>query len=70
MDYLTPKEAGAIWGLTDRRVQELCAKGRVQGAQRLGDKMWVIPKDAPKPVDGRTKAARYNKQTGTGTEKD
>ena len=63
MDYLTPKEAGAIWGLTDRRVQELCAKGRVQGAQRLGGKMWVIPKDAPKPVDGRTKEARHNKQT-------
>jgi hypothetical protein len=30
----------------------------VKGAQRLGGKMWLIPKDTPKPIDGRTKAAK------------
>ena len=58
MEYLTPKEAGALWGISDRRVQELCSKGKVNGAQRLGNKMWIIPKETPKPLDGRTKTAK------------
>jgi hypothetical protein len=61
MEYMTPKEAGALWGISDRRVQVLCANGQVNGAQRLGGKMWVIPKDSPKPIDGRTKAAKETK---------
>jgi len=47
----------AVWGVSERRVQYLCANNQVIGAQRLGGKVWVIPKEAPKPVDGRTKAA-------------
>lgn len=62
IEYITPKEAGELWGITDRRVQELCAKGKIKGAQRLGGKMWVIPKDTPRPIDGRTKAARLGKR--------
>ena len=69
MDYITPKEAGALWGISDRRVQELCAKKKIKGAQRMGGKMWVIPKDTPKPVDGRTKVARLEKQNGAQTNK-
>ena len=61
MDYLSPKETGTLWGISDRRVQELCAKGKIGGAQRLGGKMWIIPKDTPKPIDGRTKAAKRGK---------
>lgn len=60
MDYMTPKEAGASWGITERRVQALCNNGQVAGAKRLGSKMWLIPKDASKPIDGRTKAAIQN----------
>lgn len=66
MEYMTPKEAGSLWGITDRRVQALCVDGKVQGAQRLGDKMWIIPKNAPKPIDGRTKVAKQ--QTTLNTE--
>ena len=58
MEYLTPKEAVALWGISDRRVQELCSKGKVNGAQRLGNKMWIIPKETPKQLDGRTKTAK------------
>ena len=61
MDFITPKQAGELWGITDRRVQALCASGQVQGAERLGGKVWLIPKDTLKPIDGRTKAAKMQK---------
>ena len=61
MNYMTPKEAGALWGITERRVQALCCNGQVAGAERMGERMWLIPKDAPKPIDGRTKAAKQQK---------
>ena len=57
MDLITTKEAAKIWGITIRRVQALCDNGQVSAAFKLGD-IWVIPKDTPKPVDGRTKAAK------------
>ena len=60
MEWITTKEAAELWGITTRRVQILCDKGKVGGAQRLGD-IWVIPKGTPKPIDGRTKVAREEK---------
>ena len=60
MEWITAKEASALWSITIRRVQVLCDNGQVNGAARLGN-MWVIPKDTPKPLDGRTKAAKRNK---------
>jgi len=62
MDYMTPKEAGALWGISERRVQVLCANGQIEKAQRLGGKVWLIPKTASKPIDGRTKAAKQQAQ--------
>jgi hypothetical protein len=44
-----------------RQVQLLCDRGKVVGATRLGD-IWVIPKGVQKPIDGRTKAARQQKE--------
>jgi len=61
MDWITTKEAAALWGVTTRQVQILCDRGKVEGAARLGD-IWVIPKGTPKPIDGRTKAARKDKE--------
>lgn len=61
MDWITTKEAAYLWGITIRQVQTLCDSGRVEGAARLGD-IWVIPKATPKPIDGRTKAARNKKE--------
>jgi len=58
MDFMTPKEAGELWGITERRVQYLCANGQIDGAQRPGDKAWMIPRTTAKPIDGRTKASK------------
>jgi hypothetical protein len=55
---MTAKEAAELWGISQRRVQVLCDSGRVSGAELLGNDMWVIPKETPKPLDGRTKAAK------------
>jgi len=61
VDYITPKEAGELWGISERRVQVLCANGQIGGVQRLGSKVWIIPKGASKPMDGRTKDAKKAK---------
>lgn len=61
MEWITTKDAAKLWGITIRQVQTLCDSGRVTGAARLGD-IWVIPKGTPKPIDGRTKAARLQKE--------
>jgi hypothetical protein len=57
MEWIAVKEAGELWGMTTRRAQFLCANGKVDGAQKLGN-IWVVPKGTPKPIDGRTKAAK------------
>ena len=61
MDWITTKETAELWGVTTRQVQLLCDRGKVVGATRLGD-IWVIPKGAVKPIDGRTKAAKLQVQ--------
>lgn len=60
MEWITVKEAGVLWGVTTRRATILCANGKVEGAQKLGN-IWVVPKDTPKPIDGRTKMAKQQK---------
>ena len=57
MDYLKIDEVAAEWGISTRRLQILCAEGKIEGATRFG-RAWMIPKDAKKPVDGRTRASR------------
>jgi hypothetical protein len=52
MEWMTVKETSKLWGISGRRVQILCDTGRVSGAERLGN-LWVIPKETPKPTDGR-----------------
>lgn len=57
MEYMTTAEAAKTWGIKVRRVQTLCDNGKVENAKRLGH-MWVIPVGTPKPIDGRTRAAK------------
>jgi hypothetical protein len=59
MDLITTKEAAKSWGITVRRVQALCDNGQIPAAFKLGD-IWVMPNDTPKPIDGRTKAAKQS----------
>ena len=56
-DYMTIAEASERWGISQRQVQHLCTLGSVEGAVKFG-RAWMIPKNANKPVDGRTKAVR------------
>lgn len=60
MDYMTIKKAAEKWGLSVRRVQEICASGTVPGVMKFG-REWAIPKDAEKPEDKRIKSGRYVK---------
>jgi len=56
-DWITPKQAAEQWGISDRRVQYLCANGQIDGVMRLGQ-AWLIPKCAAKPEDGRKRNGR------------
>jgi len=60
LDWMSPQQAAEQWGITERQVQSLCAKGKVKGVVKLGH-AWLIPKDSSKPLDGRTKAAKKGK---------
>ena len=54
MDYMTLKEAGEKWGVTPRWINYYCSAGRIPGAVKMGT-VWLIPKSAQKPKDGRRK---------------
>ena len=56
--YITIKELAEKWDLTVRRVQILCAEGRIPGVQKFG-RAWVIPIDAEKPKDARVTTGEY-----------
>ena len=59
-ELMTTADAAELWGITTRRVQILCGNGKVNGAFRMGN-TWIIPSGTPKPIDGRTKAAKQMK---------
>ena len=61
MEYLTAKEAGKIWGITARMVNYHCSAGRIPGAVKKAD-LWLIPADAEKPKDGRTREGKNGAQ--------
>ena len=57
MEYMTLKEAGEKWGVTPRWINYYCAASRIPGAIKMGT-VWLIPKDAEKPLDMRTKQGK------------
>ena len=57
MDYMTLKGAGQKWNVTPRQVNYLCSGGRIPGAVKMAG-VWLIPKNAEKPIDGRTKQGK------------
>ncbi len=57
MAYIDIRTAADAWGVTPRRVQELCKTGAIPGATRFG-RAWMIPADTEKPADGRTRAVK------------
>ena len=54
------KEMSLIWGISERRITELCKTGKIPGAVKDG-KQWEIPNDAEKPVDSRIVTGKYIK---------
>lgn len=56
-EYMTAQEAAERWEISVRRVQKLCADNRIEGVIHLS-RVWLIPKDAEKPVDKRKKECR------------
>ena len=61
LDWITPLQASEKWGITERQVQAMCKGGKITGALRVS-KVWLIPKDALRPIDGRTKEAKEQKE--------
>jgi len=57
LDWITPKQAAEKWGISNRRVQALCANSQIVGVVKLG-LVWLIPKNALKPTDGRKRNGR------------
>ena len=59
LNYMTVKEAGEKWGIGSRMVTLYCVAGRIKGAEKIGN-MWLLPKCAEKPEDGRVKGEVEN----------
>lgn len=53
-EYMTAQEASARWDISVRRVQRLCKEKRIEGVINI-NRIWLIPKTAKKPSDGRYK---------------
>ena len=56
MNYISAKETATKWDISQRRVATLCSEGRIIGAMLVGNS-WIIPYNATKPIDARTKIA-------------
>lgn len=50
--YVSIREAAQRWGVSERRVNQYCAEGRIPGVERFGWS-WAIPAGAEKPRDPR-----------------
>ena len=57
MHFFKIEEIAAKWGVSPRAVQLLCKEGKIPGAQRFG-RAWMIPENAERPIDRRTKEGR------------
>lgn len=51
---MTASQAAQKWNISHRRIQVLCAEGRIKNVFKLGN-AWAIPDDAEKPRDTRCK---------------
>lgn len=60
MDYMTLREASEKWGISTRQINYYCTEDRIPGAVKMAG-VWLIPKDAEKPADGRTRQGRKNR---------
>lgn len=64
MNYITVREAAEKWQMTERRVTSLCRDRSIKGSTKEG-KTWLIPDNAPKPLDKRTKEFAEKEDEGS-----
>lgn len=64
MNYITVAQTAEKWGISERRIQKLCEEQRIDGAMKFS-RIWVIPKNAQKPIDARFKNAKEHKDENT-----
>ena len=57
---ISARDAALCWNISERRVTALCRSGQIAGARKEHNR-WVIPADAPKPVDHRIKTGAFRK---------
>lgn len=60
-EYMTVQEAAKLWELSERRIQKLCKEKRIDGVLHI-NRVWLIPKNAQKPADGRYKENKKQKE--------
>jgi hypothetical protein len=60
MEYITIKETAEKWGLSVRRVQDICKAEMIPGIKKFG-RSWAIPDNAERPSDHRIKSGKYIK---------
>lgn len=54
MDYVSTATKAKEWGISQRRVAIYCKEGRISGAELFSNR-WMIPTNAEKPDDPRSK---------------
>lgn len=54
-EYMSVKETAEKWGISERRIQKLCEKDRIEDVVRFGHAR-AISKSAKKPADRRYKS--------------
>ena len=62
------KQIAIEWGLSERTINDLCKKGKIEGAKKVG-RIWQIPDDAERPIDRRIKSRKYVGQAAGTTRK-
>lgn len=56
--YSSINDVAQKWKLTPRSVRHMCARGKIEGAEKVG-RDWLIPNDAERPADGRITSGEY-----------
>lgn len=61
MKFITSQEASIKWGITPRRIQQMCKNGDINGAIKKG-KLWMIPENIESSSNITQKASNSQKK--------
>ena len=57
-EYITIKELAERWEVTPRRIQKMCADGKLPGVKKFG-RDWAVPANVERPIDKRIVSGEY-----------